>query len=151
MYLDLQSDPPTSEVSTTGMLTVAEDILQDVEAESILLNGEVVRRAFEALNHEPPEQLIAVAQMPSEELSQFCCQYAKLAEEYKKSIGIAESARLRMLSPLTESEKRQPVWVIRPNRFREVAGECNRKRDELQARLNEIWPCLKCFLGERCD
>ena len=94
MYLALQPDAPTQEVSRIGMLTVAEDIFQDVEAETVLLKGEVVRRAFR-----------------------------QMTEEEKKS---------------------QPVWRIRQNRFA-FAMECDRRRDELYAKLGSICSCPECL------
>lgn len=128
------------------MLTIAEDIFQDVERETTLLNGEVVRRAFEMLNKPRVDRSDNWGKM----FPPYCCPYAELLERYESAETIAESAQQRTLDPLTESEKRfQPVWLIRQTRFA-YAEERHQKRDELKARLSDVWPCVKCF-KEKCS
>ncbi len=130
------------------MLTVAEDIFQDVETATMLLNGEVVRRAFKVLNCEPRvDPRLEVHKMRYGRRPQSCCPHAELLEEYKKTEGIVIYANQRILNPLTEEEKRwKPVWMVRQNQFAH-AEECCQKRDELRARLNAIRPCSKCQTG----
>lgn len=134
------------------MLTVAEDIFQDVETAVMLLNGEVVRRAFEMQSYKHRVDLTETASVvlgPRGE-SQFCCLYAELLERCAKAEMIAKSAQKRLLDPLTESEKRyQPVWLIRQARFA-YAEERRQEKNELLAKLGTAWLCMDCFRENDC-
>ncbi len=120
------------------MIAIAEEILGEIEAETVLLNGEVVRRAFEILS-KPRDDNWDKMYPP------FCCLHAALVAECKKAESIAESAQRRVLDPVTEEEKRyQHVWLIHQNRF-SYAEECRQNVDALRARIGDVWPCLNCF------
>lgn len=143
MCLALQPNESNSEISSTGMIAIAEDIFEEIETEVVLLNGEVVRRAMSNV-----ERFIA------EERVDTCCdfllnqeQFQILLDTYKLAKRVAISAWNRFRDPLAEEERghdRDPCWRIRQNRFA-YATECDLHRDELRARLRTIWPCLKCF------
>lgn len=121
------------------MLAVAEDIFSDVDFEAMLLNGEVIRRAFNQILDEP-------------KLNECCCQYwinptefSRLLDDYVKAKRIAKSANRRMFDPLTWKEKQDnPVWRLRQNRF-VYTEECLNHRNELRAKLRAVWPCSKCM------
>lgn len=119
------------------MVTIAEDIFRVVEAEVMLLNGEIVRRAFHL----------------ERTIKERCCEYSKnhdefprLLDRYIQAKRIANTARRRQLR-LSASTNSKQMWIdtLRHEARVRYAQECREYRDKLRADVRIIWPCPECI------
>jgi len=125
-------------------MLVAPDIFDEVDVGTILLNGEVVRRAFKGIEKiESGQRLVEMMSNCEENTEHDVEQRADLLERYLLAEAVAKSAWSRVLAPLTEQEKNAaPIWRTRQNRHA-YAAECDQRKNELEAKLRACESRLK--------